>query len=48
MKDKNIIDSFRRFNENLNISDVMNSSFSCDVYITDSGLGYGEYAYLIR
>ena len=40
----------RRFNENseLNISDVMNSSFSCDVYITDGGLGYQEYAYLIR
>jgi hypothetical protein len=34
--------------ENLNISDVMNSSFSCDVYITDGGLGYKEYAYLIR
>ena len=48
MKDKNIIDSFRKFNENLNISDVMNSSFSCDVYITDGGLGYQEDAYLIR
>lgn len=40
----------KRFDENseLNISDVMNSSFSCDIYITDGGLGYGEYAYLIR
>jgi len=28
MKDKNIVDSFRQFNENLNISDVSNSVFS--------------------
>ena len=40
----------KRFNENseLNISDVMNSSFSCDIYATNGGLGYQEYAYLIR
>jgi hypothetical protein len=48
MKGKGHIQSFGLFKENLNISDVMNSSFSCDIYITDGGLGYNEYAYLIR
>jgi hypothetical protein len=48
MKGKRHIKSFNEATENLNISDVMNSSFYCDVYITDGGLGYSEYAYLIR
>ncbi len=47
MKNK-IVKTFEEHTENLNISDVMNSSFSCDVYITDGGLGYSEYVYLIR
>jgi len=48
MKNNKHVESFGQFNENLNISDVMNSSFSCDVYITDGGLEYKEHAYLIR
>jgi hypothetical protein len=48
MKDKKHIKTFEQHQENLNISDVMNSSFSCDIYITNAGLRYQEYANLIR
>lgn len=48
MKSNKIVKTFEEHTENLNISNVMNSSFSCDVYATNGGLGHQEYAYLIR
>ena len=48
MGNKKNIKGSEKGGEKFNISEYMNTSFSPKIYATNGGLGYQEYAYLIK